>query len=128
MSGSPKTPQKRKSHSRNVYLSITEANNNAKPQISKQQSAKNFIAWYKSKIDNDRQSLSSYLSDEIILEWFGRTIKTRKKVSSFVKNDIQCSKHDFTSVESIDRIQTRHEKCQRYKLIIFKYYPIEKFQ
>ena len=95
-------------------IPIREDNNNTEQKLTKQQSAKKFIVWYKSKIDSDRQHLSSYLSDNIILEWFGRTIKTRKKVSSFVKNDIQCSRHDFTSIESIDKIELRNEKIKRF--------------
>lgn len=120
MSNLPKTPQKRKTHFRNINIPIREDNNNAEPQISKQQSAKNFIVWYKSKIDSDRQHLSSYLSEDVTLEWFGRTIKSRKKVSAFVKNDIQYSTHDFVTVESIDKIESRNDKVQRYsKSILF---------
>lgn len=88
-----------------------ETNNNAK--YSGLQQARSFITWYKHMVDNERANLSLYLSDDAVLEWFGRTIKTRKKVSAFLKFDMQCSKHDFTSVENIDKVSTRIDKLQR---------------
>ncbi|XP_050355675.1 uncharacterized protein LOC126776870 [Nymphalis io] len=113
MSNLSKTPQKRKNNYRNIKNLDREANNNSNTQDSKQESARNFIVWYKRLVDNDRQKLSLFLSEDISLEWFGRTIKTRKKVSAFVKHDIQCSRHDFTTVQSIEKIQTRNERLQR---------------
>ncbi|XP_045778318.1 uncharacterized protein LOC123876188 [Maniola jurtina] len=112
MTSQPQTPPKRKCH-RALNPSIRETNNNSKAPFNKQQSARNFAVWYKHMIDNDRQNLSLYLSDEVMLEWFGKTIKTRKKVSFFLNHDMQCTRHDFTTVESIDKIQTRHEQFHR---------------
>ncbi|CAG5054193.1 unnamed protein product [Parnassius apollo] len=64
-------------------------------------------------IDEDRQNLSLYLSDDATLEWFGRTIKTRKKVTAFLRYDMQCSRHDFRTVESIESIPPRREILSR---------------
>ncbi|RVE42140.1 hypothetical protein evm_013214 [Chilo suppressalis] len=64
-------------------------------------------------IDNERENIVLYLSDDAVLEWFGRTIKTRKKVSSFLKHDMQFTRHDFVSVQNIDRIQSRSERVRR---------------
>ncbi|XP_039748493.1 uncharacterized protein LOC120625470 [Pararge aegeria] len=112
MTSIPQTPPKRKFH-RTINNSIRETNNNSKTQFNKQQSARNFAVWYKCMIDNDRQNLSLYLSDDVMLEWFGKTIKTRKKVSFFIKYDMQCSRHDFTTIESIEKIQARYEPFER---------------
>ncbi|KAL4713444.1 hypothetical protein ACJJTC_010429 [Scirpophaga incertulas] len=83
--------------------------------------AKKFASWYKHMIDNDRSNLGMYLSDDAILEWFGRTVKTRKKVSLFMKHEMQCSKHNFVSIQSIDKIQNRHEIAQRKEEINLSY-------
>ncbi|KAJ8720896.1 hypothetical protein PYW08_006361 [Mythimna loreyi] len=106
---SPMTPRKHNAQSK--FKTSQENNNNTK--FSERQQARTFIAWYKRMIDHERSNLALYLSDDAILEWFGRTVKTRKKVTAFLKFDMQCSRHDFTTVESIDRIQTRHEQFQR---------------
>ncbi|XP_026490372.2 uncharacterized protein LOC113396593 [Vanessa tameamea] len=113
MSNFAKTPQKRKSNYRNINSTNRETNNNTNTQHLKQESAKKLIVWYKQLVDNDRQKFSLFLSDDVTLEWFGRTIKTRKKVAAFVKNDIQCSRHDFTTVQSIEKIETRNERLHR---------------
>ncbi|XP_059061113.1 uncharacterized protein LOC131854008 [Achroia grisella] len=75
--------------------------------------ARTFINWYKHMIDNERQNLCLYLADDAILEWFGRTIKTRKKLSAFLKHDMQCSRHDLTTVESINKIEFRQGRISR---------------
>ncbi|CAH2087862.1 unnamed protein product [Euphydryas editha] len=113
MSNFPKTPKKRRISYKNINSSKQETNNNTKTQFSKQESARNFIIWYKRMVDNDRQNFGMFLSDDVTLEWFGRTVKTRKKVAAFIKHDIQCSRHDFTTVQSIERIQSRNEILQR---------------
>ncbi|KAM3965944.1 uncharacterized protein ACR2FA_012795 [Aphomia sociella] len=88
----------------------TQDNNHSNSQLTELQHAKAFIAWYKHMIDDERQNLCLYLSDDAILQWFGRTIKTRKKVSAFLKYNMQCSRHDFTTVESIDKIEMRQDR------------------
>ncbi|XP_023945329.1 uncharacterized protein LOC112051083 [Bicyclus anynana] len=112
MTSLPHTPAKRKCH-RTINNSIRETNNNSKSQFNKQQSARNFAIWYKRMIDNDRQNLTLYLSDDVMLEWFDKTIKTRKKVSFFLKYDMQSSRHEFTTVESIEKIHARFENTHR---------------
>ncbi|XP_038218943.1 uncharacterized protein LOC119837436 [Zerene cesonia] len=108
MSNSPQTPKKGTSKlHKNFFFSIQESNINIGCKNNKQQNVRNFISWYKHFIDNERQNLGLYLSDDITIQWFGRTIRTRKKVFSFLKNDVECSKHYFTSVDSIDKIKIR---------------------
>lgn len=111
---SPATPCKRKPNQSKIKKTPPEHNNNTSNKFSERQQARSFITWYKRMIDNERYNLALYLSDDAMLEWFGRTIKTRKKVTAFLKYDMQCSRHDFTSVESIDKIQTRQETLQRF--------------
>lgn len=90
-----------------------QENNNNINKFSEHQQARTFVAWYKRMIDDERHNLGLYFSDDAMLEWFGRTIKTRKKVTAFLKYDMQCSRHDFTTIESIDKIQSRTETLQR---------------
>lgn len=90
-----------------------EDNNNTRKSLELQQ-ARSFISWFKHMIDNERSNLSLYLSDDAMLEWFGRTIKTRKKLAAFLKHDMQCSRHDFTSVENIEMVQLRSDRLHRY--------------
>ncbi|XP_026736406.1 uncharacterized protein LOC113500304 [Trichoplusia ni] len=110
---SPTTPRKRNNNQSKYTKPVQETNNNCNNKFSERQQARTFIAWYKRMIDNERYNLSLYLSDDAILEWFGRTIKTRKKVTAFLKYDMQCSHHDFTTIESIDKIESRHERLTR---------------
>lgn len=108
---SPTTPRKRNAQSK--FKTSQENNNNTSTKFSERQQARTFIAWYKRMIDHERSNLALYLSDDAMLEWFGRTVKTRKKVTAFLKFDMQCSRHDFTTIESIEKIQTRPERLQR---------------
>lgn len=112
MSSLPATPRKR--NTKHVIKSQHEDNNNTSNKYSELQQARIFVQWYKHMIDNERHSLALYMSDDAVLEWFGRTIKSQKKIFAFLKYDMQCSKHDFTSVECIDKIVTRLEKPQRF--------------
>lgn len=105
------TPRKR--NPKNLIKSQHEDNNNTSNKFSERQQARTFIQWYKRMMDNERQNLTLYMSNDAVLEWFGRTIKSRKKISVFLKYDMQCSRHDFLTVESIDKIATRLEKPQR---------------
>ncbi|CAH0746714.1 unnamed protein product [Diatraea saccharalis] len=97
----------------NVSQSTIKISHETRDQNAELQQAKKFIAWYKQMIDNERQNLALYLSDDAILEWFGRTIKSRKKISLFFKHDMQYTRHDFISVRNIDKIQSRHERFSR---------------
>lgn len=112
MSQSTSTPRQ---HNTRATKNVKEDNNNSNNNKTRDhQQAKNFISWYKQMVDNERQNLALYLSDDAILEWFGRTIKSRKKVSSFLKHDMQCSRHDFVTVQSIEKIQSRQERLSRF--------------
>ncbi|XP_068623066.1 uncharacterized protein [Battus philenor] len=113
MSNSPATPRKQNKIRRLSPTPIKEDNNNTNSKYSKRQNARLFISWYKQMIDEDRQNLALYLADDIVLEWFGRTIKTRKKVTAYLRYDMQCSRHDFRTVDSIEWIPTRHESSLR---------------
>ncbi|XP_013192728.1 uncharacterized protein LOC106136653 [Amyelois transitella] len=112
MSSLPPAPKKRINIRNNQKHPQKEDNNNSNKSSERQQ-ARKFITWFNHMIDNERQNFCLYLSDDAMLEYFGRTIKTRKKVAAFLKHDMQCSRHDFTTVESIDKIQMRQEMISR---------------
>lgn len=116
MSNSPKTPEKRISKFNCRLFSISKGKTNIS---NKQQSARNFTVWYKQIIDNERQKLGLYLSENVSLKWFGRTVRTRKKVFSFFVNHVEYSKHYLTSVESISKLQIRQNRSPRFVYIFF---------
>ncbi|XP_041969803.1 uncharacterized protein LOC121726478 isoform X2 [Aricia agestis] len=91
---------------------VKRINNPIQPVV-KHDPTQKFITWYKHMIDYERPNLCLYLSDNITLDWFGRTIRTRKKVTAFLKYDMECTRHDFRSAEKIEKIQTRDERDQR---------------
>lgn len=105
------TPINNRNHK--MTKAIQEGNNN-RNKYSELQQARSFITWYKRMIDDERNNLGLYLSDDAMLEWFGRTIKNRKKVTAFLKFDMQCSRHDFTTVESIEKVELRSDRLQRF--------------
>lgn len=114
MSQLPVTPRKQNKNKKILITPVKEDNNNINSKYSKRQNARTFIAWYKRMIDDDRQNLALYLSDDATLEWFGRTIKSRKKVTAFLRYDMQSSRHDFTTVEAIECIPPRNESLSRF--------------
>ncbi|XP_072945454.1 uncharacterized protein [Epargyreus clarus] len=113
MSKVPPTPKKQSGISRINKVPASDKDSNFNLKLSQHQHATTFVTWYRNMLDNERQNFSLYLSDDATLEWFGRTIKTRRKISAFLNHGMQCSKHDFTSVEVIDKIQPRQERPQR---------------
>lgn len=115
MSESPATPLKRKSNlkrniSKTVNINDLEDNNNIANKKLEQQSTRVFVSWYKRMIDHDRLNFGLYISEDALFEWFGRTIRTRKKIVGFLKYNIQCSRHEFTTIERIENITSRHHK------------------
>ncbi|XP_028169792.1 uncharacterized protein LOC114359551 [Ostrinia furnacalis] len=105
------SPTQRKHNTRSASLNLQEDKNKSNDRLR----ARSFTSWYKNMVDHDRQNLTLYMSDDVILEWFGRTIKTRKKVCSFLKHDMQCSRHDFLTVQSVDKIQNRQERSPSFR-------------
>lgn len=122
MSNTPTTPIKRRSHlKRNFSNTLTfEDNNNVSNKILEHAPGRTFAMWYKSVVDHDRYNIGAYLADGVVLEWFGRTIRTRKKVFSFMKYDMQCSNHDFTTIESKHAITLRGQIKARYLILFLK--------
>ncbi|CAH4001627.1 unnamed protein product [Pieris brassicae] len=59
-------------------------------------------------------SIVAYIEEkDVTLKWFGRTIRSRKKVNSFFTNHVEHSKHYFTSVESISKLQIKQNISPR---------------
>lgn len=119
------TPVKRNPIKKNMtsfnHLKGPQEDKNNTSKATERLLGRQFASWYKHMVDDQRQNLGLYLTDDVVLEWFGRTIKTRKKVSSFLKFDMQSSRHDFTTVESIEKILTRQDKIERFVEIICTY-------
>ncbi|VVC97610.1 unnamed protein product [Leptidea sinapis] len=101
---SPKTPPKRISQYNTKFISFK---NNAHRKKTPN-NAQGFITWYKNLFENEIQKTGLYLADDVRLEWFGRTVRTKKKVFGFLREHMQHSKHFLTSVKDVDRIHFRH--------------------
>lgn len=84
--------------------------NNNVLRVTPRRQACLFAEWFRRLVDSDRSSLSLYLADDAILQWFGRTIKMKKKISGFLKYDMHCTSHRFTSVEVCSTFSVRGEK------------------
>lgn len=96
--------------------------NNNVQRVSPRRQACQFAEWFRKLVDSDRSSLSLYLADDAILQWFGRTIKMKKRISGFLKYDMHCTSHRFTSVEVCPTFSVRGEKEEVILQRLFIYY------
>ncbi|XP_077302879.1 uncharacterized protein LOC143923191 isoform X2 [Arctopsyche grandis] len=83
--------------------------NNNMPTVCVRRQAETFGKWFNNLIDVDRNNLGLYIADDAVLQWFGRTVKTKKDITGFLKYDMNCTSHLFTSVKSCEPIKLRGE-------------------
>lgn len=89
--------------------------NNNVLRASPRRQANQFAEWYKNLIDNDRSNFGLYMADDSIFQWFGKTVKTKKKIADFLRYDMHCTSHRFTAVEASGPISVRGEtETNRY--------------
>lgn len=83
---------------------------------SDRREAKNFVEFYIDKIENHRNYFRYYLSEDVILDWFGQTIKGEKNVVAFLKKTITSVNHllsDAVPVKSIGFKDTHKVKIPK---------------
>lgn len=76
--------------------------NNNTPKVSARKQAEAFGIWLRKLLDEDRNDIGLYLADDCVLRWFGRTVKSKKDVSGFLKYDMSFSIHHFVSIHPGD--------------------------
>lgn len=71
------------------------------------QAAVNFAEVFCTLLDKQRDQLATYLADDAVLDWFGRTISSKDSIAGFMKLEVPETVHRFTSVEPSGPIQHR---------------------
>jgi len=71
------------------------------------QAALNFAEVFCTLLDKQRDQLATYLADDAVLDWFGRTISSKDSIAWFMKSEVPETVHSFTSVEPSGPIQHR---------------------
>ncbi|XP_066245140.1 uncharacterized protein [Euwallacea similis] len=57
--------------------------------------AQQLLDFYVDLMENSKHLLKYYLSENVILHWFGRTVKGQKQVATFMNTNIRFMKHGF---------------------------------
>lgn len=71
------------------------------------QAAVNFAEVFCTLLDKQRDQLATYLADDAVLVWFGRTISSKDSIAGFMKLEVPETVHRFTSIEPSGPIQHR---------------------
>ena len=71
------------------------------------QAAVNFTEVFCTLLDKQRDQLATYLADDAVLDWFGRTISSKDSIAGFMKLEVPETVHSFTSIEPSGPIQHR---------------------
>ncbi|CAH0560386.1 unnamed protein product [Brassicogethes aeneus] len=69
--------------------------------------AKDFGEFYIDLVENYKTTVKYYLSDDIVLDWFGQTVKGEKKVNLFIKSNVATVKHFFSDAKPVENIGFR---------------------
>jgi hypothetical protein len=71
------------------------------------QAAVNFAEVFCTLLDKQRDHLATYLADDAVLDWFGRTISSKDSIAGFMKLEVPETVHRFTTIEPSGPIQHR---------------------
>lgn len=63
-----------------------------------------FAEYYFALADGIFPGLECHLEKDVVLDWFGRTIKGKKNVTAFIKSNRISTLHLFTDITSISSI------------------------
>lgn len=75
------------------------------------QAAINFAEVFCILMDKQRDKLATYLADDAILDWFGRTISSKDSIAGFMQLEVPETVHRFISIEPSHSIQHRKKAC-----------------
>lgn len=98
-------------------------NNNA-PKVSARKQAEAFGVWLRKLLDEDRNDVGLYLADDCVLQWFGRTVKSKKDVSGFLKYDTGSTAHHFVSIAPCGTITLRKDVDSAPRFVAFMHFFI----
>ncbi|CAH1973439.1 unnamed protein product [Acanthoscelides obtectus] len=71
------------------------------------QEAQVFGEFYIDKMENHRNTLQYYLCENVVLDWFGKTVKGDKTVSAFLKKTLASVNHIMTDAVPVKKIGFR---------------------
>lgn len=69
--------------------------------------AKKFMDFYENIIDNHKDSFKYHLSETVVLDWFGQTVKGNRNVTAFVDSKTVSCTHHFSNVRPASKIGFR---------------------
>lgn len=69
--------------------------------------AKAFGNFYIEKMETERDSLKYFLSEDVILDWFGQTVKGDKNVIAFLKKTLASVNHIISDFKPATKIGFR---------------------
>lgn len=85
------------------------------------QEAKDFLEFYINAVET-KNCIRYYLAEDVILDWFGHTIRGEKNVLSFFRSDVSQIKHFLSDVSPAEKIGFRDThviKLTKYVVKIF---------
>ncbi|XP_030766467.1 uncharacterized protein LOC115890387 [Sitophilus oryzae] len=69
--------------------------------------AQNLLDFFMELIEASKNLLKYYLSEDVVLDWFGQTVRGQKNVASFIKTKINPIKHILSGAKPVNRIGFR---------------------
>lgn len=67
-----------------------------------------FCKFYIDLLEEENSAILYYLSETATLDWFGKTIKGPRNISTFLKGEIACAKHLFVNILPVREIAYRN--------------------
>lgn len=72
-----------------------------------------FANCYFALVDGLASGLAGHLAEDVVLDWFGRTVRGRKNVTSFMEAHKVNSRHVFRSITPISGINYERKSSNR---------------
>lgn len=69
--------------------------------------AQKVLDFFTDMMETSKTHLKYYLSEDVVLDWFGHTVKGQKKVASFIKTTVNPIRHLFKEAKSTSKIGFR---------------------
>lgn len=69
-----------------------------------------FANSYFSLVDGLAPGLDGHLAEDVVLDWFGRTIRGRKNVADFIKYHKVASRHVFNDITPVGCINYKKSR------------------
>lgn len=68
-------------------------------------------------VDGLASGLENHLADNVILDWFGRTVRGKRNVATFIKTNKVDSRHMFASIKPTDGIGYKKHQPSRKRVL-----------